>query len=64
MNTPAVPSGNWSWRAPAGSFTPALAQRLAALVAVTDREYDPLGEVEVADDAASDSVNGDKVNGN
>ena len=53
MNTPAVPSGNWSWRAPAGSFTPELAQRLAALVAVTDREYDPLGEA--GDDAADES---------
>jgi 4-alpha-glucanotransferase len=52
MNTPASSSGNWSWRAPAGSFTPELAQRLAAVVAITDREFDPLGEVEVADEPA------------
>jgi 4-alpha-glucanotransferase len=58
MNTPAVPSGNWSWRAPAGCFTPALAERLAALVAVTDREYDPLGQVEVTDEQSSDADNG------
>jgi 4-alpha-glucanotransferase len=56
MNTPAVASGNWSWRAPAGSFTPALAERLAALVAVTDREYDPLGEVDAAEEQSSDSA--------
>jgi hypothetical protein len=61
MNTPAVPSGNWSWRAPSStsaSFTPALAERLAALVAVTDREYDPLGEVDAADESSSVSGNG------
>lgn len=45
MNTPAVPSGNWSWRAPAGSWTPELAAKLAALVDVTDRENDPLAEI-------------------
>ena len=56
MNTPAVPSGNWSWRAPSGSFTPAIAERLAALVAVTDREYDPLGEVDAADESASEAA--------
>lgn len=42
MNTPAVPAGNWSWRAPEGAWTPELAARLAALVEVTDRENDPL----------------------
>jgi 4-alpha-glucanotransferase len=42
MNTPAVPSGNWSWRAPKGSWTAELAARLAALTDVTDRENDPL----------------------
>jgi 4-alpha-glucanotransferase len=50
MNTPAISSGNWGWRAPAGSFTPEIAQRLAALVAITDREFDPLGESETADE--------------
>jgi 4-alpha-glucanotransferase len=53
MNTPASSWGNWSWRAPADSFTPELAQRLAALVAITDREYDPLGEAGDEDTAAA-----------
>jgi 4-alpha-glucanotransferase len=53
MNTPASSWGNWSWRAPADSFTPELAQRLAALVSVTDREYDPLGEAGDEDTAAA-----------
>ena len=44
MNTPAVAAGNWSWRAPVGAWTPDLAAKLAALVDVTDRENDPLGE--------------------
>jgi 4-alpha-glucanotransferase len=44
MNTPAVPAGNWSWRAPEASWTPELARHLAALVEVTDRDNDPLGE--------------------
>jgi 4-alpha-glucanotransferase len=42
MNTPAVGAGNWSWRAPEGSWKPELAAKLAALVDVTDRENDPL----------------------
>lgn len=42
MNTPAVPAGNWSWRAPENCWTPELAARLAALVEVTDRDNDPL----------------------
>lgn len=45
MNTPAVAQGNWSWRAPEGSWTPQLAERLAALVEVTDRDNDPMGPV-------------------
>lgn len=44
MNTPAVPQGNWSWRAPEGGWSPELAAKLAALVEVTDRENDPLEE--------------------
>ena len=44
MNTPAVPAGNWSWRAPEACWTPELAARLAALAEVTDRDNDPLGE--------------------
>jgi 4-alpha-glucanotransferase len=46
MNTPAVPAGNWSWRAPEACWTEELAARLAALAEVTDRDNDPLGEAE------------------
>ena len=49
MNTPAVAGGNWSWRAPEGCWKPELAARLAALVEMTDRDNDPLGETEEAD---------------
>jgi 4-alpha-glucanotransferase len=42
MNTPAVSSGNWSWRAPKDAWTAELAAKLAALVEVTDRDNDPL----------------------
>jgi 4-alpha-glucanotransferase len=49
MNTPAVASGNWSWRAPEESWTPQLAARLAALVEVTDRDNDPLSKPEKAE---------------
>ncbi len=44
MNTPAVAAGNWCWRAPERSLIPELAAKLAALVDVTDRDNDPLGE--------------------
>jgi 4-alpha-glucanotransferase len=44
MNTPAVPAGNWSWRAPEACWTEELAARLAALAEVTDRDNDPLAE--------------------
>ena len=47
MNTPSVASGNWSWRAPEGCWTPELADRLARLTAITDRESDPLACPEV-----------------
>ena len=43
INTPAVASGNWSWRAREGSWTPELATRLGALVEITDRDNDPIG---------------------
>ena len=49
MNTPAVAAGNWSWRAPEGSWKPELAARLAALVEATDRDNDPLGKAEEAE---------------
>ena len=42
MNTPAVPQGNWSWRAAEGGWRGELAAQLAALVEVTDRDHDPL----------------------
>jgi 4-alpha-glucanotransferase len=42
MNTPAVPEGNWSWRAPEGGWTHELSAKLAALAEVTDRDNDPL----------------------
>jgi 4-alpha-glucanotransferase len=44
MNKPAIAAGNWSWRVAAGSWRPELAARVAALVDVTDRDHDPLGE--------------------
>lgn len=37
MNTPARPSGNWSWRCPPEAWHPELAKSLAALVTVSDR---------------------------
>jgi len=49
MNTPAVAGGNWSWRAPEGCWKQELAERLAALAEVTDRDNDPLGEPEEED---------------
>jgi 4-alpha-glucanotransferase len=44
MNTPAVAEGNWSWRAPENCWTDELAERLAAIAEVTDRENDPLAD--------------------
>jgi 4-alpha-glucanotransferase len=49
MNTPAVPAGNWSWRAPEACWKPELASRLAALVEVADRDNNPLGKAEDQD---------------
>ena len=42
MNTPAAAGGNWSWRAPEGVWTAELAQKLGAIVDLTDRDNDPL----------------------
>ncbi len=42
MNTPAIPTGNWSWRAPEHAWTEDLANRMSALAEVTDRENDPM----------------------
>jgi 4-alpha-glucanotransferase len=44
MNTPSVADGNWSWRAPVNCWSDAMAERLAALADVTDRENDPMGK--------------------
>ncbi|MGB6160955.1 MAG: 4-alpha-glucanotransferase [Acidobacteriaceae bacterium] len=42
MNVPSRPTGNWSWLLRENALTPALAQKLAALTAVTDRDkHDP-----------------------
>ena len=38
MNVPSITNGNWSWRLGKQALTPQLAQRLAALVEVTDRD--------------------------
>ncbi len=38
MNVPSQSHGNWSWRCPEGALTPALAEKLAALTMVTDRD--------------------------
>ncbi len=54
MNTPAVATGNWSWRAPERCWTPELAARLAAITEVTDRENDPLGTAEAESGSTKD----------
>jgi 4-alpha-glucanotransferase len=46
MNTPSVPQGNWSWRAPEDAWTSGLAARLSAIAEVTDRDNDPMGKPE------------------
>jgi 4-alpha-glucanotransferase len=38
MNVPSRPDGNWSWRCPENVLTPELAQKLATIAAVTDRD--------------------------
>jgi 4-alpha-glucanotransferase len=38
MNVPSRPTGNWSWRCPENALTPPLAEKLAALTEVTDRD--------------------------
>jgi 4-alpha-glucanotransferase len=38
MNVPSAAQGNWSWRCPAELLTLDIAEKLAALVAVTDRD--------------------------
>jgi 4-alpha-glucanotransferase len=38
MNIPSKPGGNWSWRLSSSALTPDLAQKLALLTEVTDRD--------------------------
>ena len=38
MNIPSKPGGNWSWRLQVGMLTPELANKLAVLTEVTDRD--------------------------
>jgi 4-alpha-glucanotransferase len=57
MNVPSAAQGNWSWRCPAELLTLDIAEKLAALVTVTDRDgipVDPLpthAETEAAEQA-------------
>jgi 4-alpha-glucanotransferase len=53
MNMPSVAAGNWSWRVPEASWRPELSTGLAALVDVTDRDNDPLGEPEAETEAVA-----------
>lgn len=41
MNIPARPENNWTWRMGPEAATPDLAQKLAALAEVTDRDHPP-----------------------
>jgi 4-alpha-glucanotransferase len=41
MNIPSEPGGNWTWRLAPAALTPALANKLARLTEVTDREAPP-----------------------
>ena len=38
MNVPSKTVGNWSWRLPAGALTAELAEKLAGLTEVSDRD--------------------------
>jgi 4-alpha-glucanotransferase len=38
MNVPSRADGNWTWRLPPGALTPQVAERLALLVDITDRD--------------------------
>ena len=55
MNTPSVAAGNWNWRAHAAAWTHELANRLAALAEVTDRDNDPIAPPAAAEPHASSS---------
>ncbi len=45
MNIPSRAADNWSWRCHQGALTPQLAERLAALTTVTDRDVAPPEEL-------------------
>ncbi len=52
MNVPSKTVGNWSWRLPPGALTAPLAEKLATLVEVTDRDecvQQPSAQVEESD---------------
>ena len=51
MNIPSKPGGNWSWRLQSGVLTQDLAEKLALLTEVTDREAPPLRPGEPRDAA-------------
>lgn len=44
MNVPSSSSDNWGWRCPEGALLPKIAEKLAALTEVTDRDRVPAGE--------------------
>ena len=46
MNVPSRPTGNWSWRCPENALSPALAEKLAALTEVSDRDLAAAGEIQ------------------
>ena len=41
MNMPSSTGDNWSWRCPEGALTPEIAERLAAITEVADRDLPP-----------------------
>jgi 4-alpha-glucanotransferase len=54
MNIPSKPGGNWTWRLHKGALTPELAEKLALLTVVTDRDANVKtpADIPVADFAA------------
>ena len=55
MNVPSKPSGNWSWRLRGGALTLPLAEKLALLTEVTDREAPPKVPGDVRPEAPGES---------
>jgi 4-alpha-glucanotransferase len=57
MNVPSQTAGNWSWRLRRGALTSPLAEKLAALVEITDRDEcvkQPSAHAEKSDGKVSD----------